>query len=225
MIGAPCQGREAVPRTSGGGGGRVGAAPCLGEGAGQVEPSVPLPRFLLNPGSFRAASKQPQRGGAWSTEAEPRSTPCPGRSTHRAWEVPAVPGSCESSGIGPADPEAVWDGVTTVMIKNIPSRCHQDEVLEAIAQFGFGSRYTFFYLPTKTGKMLNYGYAFVSLPTEQDVTEFRRSLDGFQFARRKSSKAVALAPAKIQGFHDNMEHFLGSRVLDGEHPPIFRLAL
>jgi len=111
------------------------------------------------------------------------------------------------------------------MIKNIPSRCHQEEVLEAIAQFGFASRYTFFYLPKKVGKMLNYGYAFIGLFTEQDVNDFRRSLEGFQFVRRKSLKAIALAPAKIQGFQDNVKHFVGSRTLDGEQPPIFRMVL
>jgi hypothetical protein len=137
--------------------------------------------------------------------------------------APSGPGLADLADCVPS--EAAWDGVTTVMIKNIPSRCHQEEVLEAIAQFGFASRYTFFYLPKKTGKVLNYGYAFIGLPTEQDVTDFRRSLDGFQFLRRKSLKAIALAPAKIQGFNDNVKHFVGSRALDGEQPPIFRMVL
>jgi len=191
---------------------------CPEGGGDQVQP-LPLPRFLLDQRSFQAVSKQPQVGD--------------GSSAHQVREMPAelaVP-TRASSGPGLADlpdcapPEAEWDGVTTVMIKNIPSRCHQDEVLEAIAQFGFAGRYTFFYQPKKTGKALNYGYAFIGLNTEQDVTDFRRAMEGFQFVRRKSLKAIAVAPAKIQGFHDNVKHFVGSRTLVGEQPPIFRMVL
>jgi len=219
---------EAGLRTTSGG--APGSMACPESDGGQVE-LLPLPRFLVNQRSFQAASKQPQVGDAlpYSPRAELRRASA-GTSAHQVREMPGA-STRASSGPGLADlsdcvpSEAVWDGVTTIMIKNIPSRCHQEEVLDAISQIGFASRYTFFYLPKKTGKMLNYGYAFIGLSTEQDVTDFRRSLDGFQFVRRKSLKAIALAPAKIQGFHDNVQHFVGSRALDCEQPPIFRMVL
>jgi len=200
MSGAPRWLPEAGLRATNGG--APGSMPCHEGGGDQVEP-LPLPRFLLDRRSFQVREMP----------AEPGASTC----------APSGPGLADLSDCDPS--EAAWDGVTTIMIKNIPSRCHQEEVLEAIAQFGFASRYTFFYLPKKTGKMLNYGYAFIGLFTEMDVTDFRRSLEGFQFVRRKSLKAIALAPAKIQGFQDNVKHFVGSRTLDGEQPPIFRMVL
>ncbi|CAK0803566.1 unnamed protein product [Prorocentrum cordatum] len=49
------------------------------------------------------------------------------------------------------------------IIKNLPSRCREEAVLDVISQLGFGSDVTAFRMPTRVGKgnrKLNRGFAF-----------------------------------------------------------------
>merc|ERR1712137_1486277 len=96
-------------------------------------------------------------------------------------------------------PSEFSDDVRTVMIKHIPCRCTRNEVLAAIETLGFAGTYDFFHLPTRRGHN-NFGYAFISFSKAATAIAFRSAMTGFIFQTRKSSKAVSVVPARIQGF-------------------------
>jgi hypothetical protein len=92
----------------------------------------------------------------------------------------------------------------TLMIKHLPCRCSEEEVLNAIAEVGYGDSHNFFYLPIRRGHTQNFGYAFVGFATKELSAGFEAAMTGYRFAGRTSTKACAIAPARIQGITSNM---------------------
>jgi phenylpropionate dioxygenase-like ring-hydroxylating dioxygenase large terminal subunit len=117
------------------------------------------------------------------------------------------------------------DECHTLMIKHLPCRCSQKEVLEGIASVGFGDRYEFFYLPIRRGHTQNFGYAFVGFKDQESCSAFSEAMTGYRFPGRSSGKACVLAPARIQGFKDNMEHFDKTRGLRRNNGPILSMSV
>lgn len=113
----------------------------------------------------------------------------------------------------------------TLMIKHLPCRCSQKEVLDGIASVGFGDRYEFFYLPIRRGHTQNFGYAFVGFKDAESCAAFTEAMTGYRFPGRSSSKACVLAPARIQGFQDNIHHFEKTRGLRRSNGPILSLSV
>lgn len=99
------------------------------------------------------------------------------------------------------------DDVHTLMIKNIPCRCTQQEVIDAIAEVGFADLYNFFYLPIRRGHEQNFGYGFIGFVDGEVTKQFIEAMTGYKFKNRNSNKACEIAPARIQGFSSNVEHF------------------
>eukprot|EP00440_Ansanella_granifera_P006535 gb/GFBE01007084.1/.p1 GENE.gb/GFBE01007084.1/~~gb/GFBE01007084.1/.p1 ORF type:complete len:192 (+),score=19.85 gb/GFBE01007084.1/:1-576(+) len=101
---------------------------------------------------------------------------------------------------GPAinqdDPED-WHNVREVMIRNIPSRCREDEVVRAVVEMGFAMQLIKFYLPLqRSGDVLfNRGYAFLGFDTPATAANFRDGMQSYCF-RRKSSKLVTVHPVR-----------------------------
>lgn len=92
------------------------------------------------------------------------------------------------------------DGMSTLMIKHIPCGCSRQDVIDAIVSVGYGDKYEFFYLPVRRGHSGNSGYAFVGFG-RSDLTEgFVAAMTGYRFPGRRSTKACAIAPARIQNF-------------------------
>lgn len=105
--------------------------------------------------------------------------------------------------------ESMFDGnFQTLMIKHIPCRCTRKEVLDAIADVGFAHLYNFFHLPVRRVNQRNFGYAFIGFPTPEITSKFALAMTGYRWSCRCSTKECEVAPARIQGFSDNMNHFL-----------------
>jgi len=100
--------------------------------------------------------------------------------------------------------------ITTVMLKNIPGRCTQSEVLSAIDAMGFDGAYDFFYLPILRAH--NVGYAFVGFKDADDAERFARVMTGFRFPNRKSPKVCEVVPAHFQGLQKNLSRFRKANV-------------
>lgn len=71
-----------------------------------------------------------------------------------------------SVGSGPGE-----DRRATLMIRNIPNKYLQKDLMEAIDAAGFVGQYDFFYLPIDFKNHCNVGYAFINLVS----TDVRRS--------------------------------------------------
>lgn len=131
-----------------------------------------------------------------------------------------VEGSLQDSS-SPLDPALWQEDVYTVMIKNIPCGCSQEEVLSAIAAGGFENAYDFFYLPTRRSKD-NFGYAFIGFPEAQSARSFAAKMNGFRFASRRSVKTMVVVPARVQGLENNLAHFRTTRIFHSKLAPIFK---
>lgn len=95
-------------------------------------------------------------------------------------------------------------GTLTMMIKNIPCACTHQDVLDVVNVLGFDGKFDFFHLPQRRSKTI--GYAFIRFP-DPDVTEaFVKTMTGYHFKFRNSSKVVSIVPAHIQGPSNCIDH-------------------
>jgi len=111
--------------------------------------------------------------------------------------------------------------ITTMMLKNIPCRKSQEEVMSHIDQKGFGTKYDFFYLPRDVKFRANLGYAFINFVTPEDAAAFERGLNGYQFTGSGSTKACAVVPAHVQGLMNNLAAFKRTEVMRSSRKPYF----
>jgi len=103
--------------------------------------------------------------------------------------------------------------ITTLMIRNIPNRCSQRELIGELERVGFSGCFDFVYVPLDLGTMSNVGYAFVNFTLPVHAARCIDLLPKHQFSRqRKSGKPVAVSPAHMQGLEANLRHYETSAV-------------
>eukprot|EP00929_Paragymnodinium_shiwhaense_P117545 TRINITY_DN882_c0_g1_i1.p1 TRINITY_DN882_c0_g1~~TRINITY_DN882_c0_g1_i1.p1 ORF type:complete len:260 (-),score=50.81 TRINITY_DN882_c0_g1_i1:431-1210(-) len=88
------------------------------------------------------------------------------------------------------------EGLTTVMIKGIPARCNQKQLLQAVEERGFQGQHTFFYMPTRRNACQNRGYAFMTMKDSETAYRFCQLMDGYTFSDRVSNKALTVTLAE-----------------------------
>eukprot|EP00929_Paragymnodinium_shiwhaense_P071361 TRINITY_DN36288_c0_g1_i1.p1 TRINITY_DN36288_c0_g1~~TRINITY_DN36288_c0_g1_i1.p1 ORF type:complete len:304 (+),score=44.21 TRINITY_DN36288_c0_g1_i1:68-913(+) len=122
-----------------------------------------------------------------------------------------------------ADESKEVENPTSLMVKNIPCRFAQEDVLEAINGLGFENDYDFFYMPMRPPftKPHSYGYAFINFVTSEKARLFERTLEEGQIVLRKSSKPLAVALAHLQGKDSLSSHFKGTCVAKAAWGPKF----
>jgi len=111
--------------------------------------------------------------------------------------------------------------ITTMMLKNIPCRKSQEEVMLHIDQKNFTNRYDFFYLPRDVKFRANLGYAFINFVTPEDASRFRAEMDGYRFSGSGSTKACIVVPAHVQGLMNNLAAFKRTEVMRSSRKPYF----
>lgn len=115
--------------------------------------------------------------------------------------------------------------ITTLMIRNIPNRYSQRDLIEEIDELGFGGTYDFLYLPMDKGTLSNVGYAFVNFV---DASWGERGMDAFKSYRfkryrKQSGKIATVSVAHIQGLENNLKHYQHTAVKDArekQHRPM-----
>lgn len=101
----------------------------------------------------------------------------------------------------------VINQVTTLMIRNIPNRYTQTELLAEIKDAGFDNKFDFFYLPMDHETHANFGYAFINFVDEREVEPFTKRFNGLKLNRFTSNKIIQIVPAQLQGFQANLQHY------------------
>jgi hypothetical protein len=104
---------------------------------------------------------------------------------------------------------------TTMMIRNIPNRYTQRELIEELESLGFAGSFDFFYAPIDFGTMGNVGYAFVNFVSPEWAASCRQHLDGFIFRRhqqRTRKKVATVSVAHLQGLTANIRHYENAAV-------------
>lgn len=102
---------------------------------------------------------------------------------------------------------AVGTLVTTLMIRNIPNRYTQADLLDELTLLGFGGTIDFLYMPLDRGSKANVGYAFVNFLAVKAAFECREALHGYKFTRHGKDKVAIVSAAHLQGFAANLDHY------------------
>jgi len=101
--------------------------------------------------------------------------------------------------------------IVTLMIRNIPCRVTQQQLLDVVDAMGFSGKYNFLYLPTggrsSTAGSSNLGYGFINFMDPSDAVHFTHSFKDYQFEGTSSTKVCTVRPAHIQGLQNNIHHF------------------
>jgi hypothetical protein len=110
------------------------------------------------------------------------------------------------------------DQWTTVMIRNIPCRYSQDELLLEVTEVGF--QFNFLYLPPARRSPGNLGYAFVNFVDPSHALAFIDAFTGHAFVcQPKSKKRAEVMFAKLQGFEENVAFYSNVKVTKSKYRP------
>lgn len=105
---------------------------------------------------------------------------------------------------------------TTMMIRNIPGRYSQQDLMADLQELGLNGVYDFLYIPIDKNTAANVGYAFVNFVDAVWAEMCRQSFENYHFLRRgqkRSSKKVAIVSvAHLQGLEKNLQHYENSAV-------------
>lgn len=103
---------------------------------------------------------------------------------------------------------------TTLMIRNIPNRYTQRELILELEAQGFAGTFDFLYAPLDKGTMSNVGYAFVNFIDNAWASKCMETFHGYRFKRHRkaSGKIAAVSIAHIQGLEANLAHYKNAAV-------------
>jgi len=103
---------------------------------------------------------------------------------------------------------------TTLMIRNIPGKYTQDDLMQDMSDKSFAHTYDFLYLPMDKGTGAGVGYAFVNFIDTAVAAKFTKSFDGYRFSRqqRSSKKLAKISVAHLQGLEKNLQHYKNAAV-------------
>merc|ERR1719267_285001 len=99
-----------------------------------------------------------------------------------------------------------------MMLKNIPCKRSEEEIMLHIDQLGYGGKYDFFHLPKNRQLSANLGYGFINFKAAEDAARFEIEMTGFRFSH-SSSKRCVVVPARVQGL-SNILAFLNDFVIN-----------
>jgi len=191
-----------------------------------------IPESNRRPGDMRGKWKQKdtkyhmpnnKQSSAGSTEAESMT------STHSDMAKAPRPSIVSSTGnrMAPKWPVREFLEATTLMIRHIPYRYTQRNLIEDIQAMGveLGVHMDFFYLPIDPKTASNLGYVFLNLVDEQALAKIW-SLCGSRLPRylKDTRKVLSVDVCSIQGYEKNWRHYEGSSTmnrLSHDRRPIF----
>jgi len=170
-------------------------------------PFYPPPAAYYPPPEPRSRSRSPQRRGRRRSEGPRRFRP------HHSAAVPRGTDLSAKFASGGGQP-------TTAMLRNIPNKYSQDQLLQEIDQQGFAGSYDFFYLPIDIRNTANVGYAFINFLEAKDFDRFCVEFKDYHFMRSGSKKIATVSAAVVQGLRQNVENLRKKRVAQGDHGPV-----
>uniref|UniRef100_A0A7S1WVJ7 RRM domain-containing protein n=1 Tax=Alexandrium catenella TaxID=2925 RepID=A0A7S1WVJ7_ALECA len=120
--------------------------------------------------------------------------------------------------VGGAQQQAAKQGLTTVMLRNLPNDYTRGMLQKLLEKRGFAGKYDFLYLPTDFSRKAGLGYAFVNMLSEDGAKAVRRSLEGFRQWSIPSTKVCCVGWSNpCQGLLANIERYRDSPVM---HPSV-----
>ena len=135
----------------------------------------------------------------------------------------------------PVDGNMVLGGCTTVMLKNIPLKCSQWDLLMIVNRVGFLGSFDYFYVPMVAKRKENRGYAFINASCHNiayalhnggncnisitciNFKTYGWALFFFKVFHQsrlhiRDDQRLCVCPASLQGFDANAVRFLSSQL-------------
>jgi hypothetical protein len=103
---------------------------------------------------------------------------------------------------------------TTLMIRNIPSRLSQQDLVMELQELGFAGTFDFLYIPIDKNTLSNVGYAFVNFVEPRWAKKCMETFQNYRFNRwrRGPSRVASVSIAHLQGLEKNLQHYENSAV-------------
>eukprot|EP00747_Dinoflagellata_sp_TGD_P207730 gnl/TRDRNA2_/TRDRNA2_81269_c0_seq1.p1 gnl/TRDRNA2_/TRDRNA2_81269_c0~~gnl/TRDRNA2_/TRDRNA2_81269_c0_seq1.p1 ORF type:complete len:413 (-),score=53.16 gnl/TRDRNA2_/TRDRNA2_81269_c0_seq1:408-1646(-) len=141
-------------------------------------------------------------------------------STHQQRQ--ALPYSLSATS-GPVGSTQDWSAVYTVMMRNVPFKWTQYDLLEELSRTGFLGSFDFLYLPIDPDTDSNRGYAFINFASSACAHRFKVSFEDRQLNPLDSRKLVSVVPALRQGYAANHAYYAQAKVSRGDYSrrPLF----
>jgi len=103
-------------------------------------------------------------------------------------------------------------GVTTLMIRNIPADVTQRHFLEELTRHGFGGSFDFFYLPCCFESKTSKGYGFINFISSEALGVFVNTWHTSRIFGHKSGEPVLnVSAAAVQGLSENVKKWSRGR--------------
>jgi len=155
-------------------------------------------------GSETETKQKTMPPGVWNQQASTMTTP----KESRHGNVPKTVNLAEEYAKA-----ASTSCTTTLMIRNVPNRYSQRDLITELKSLGFGGTFDFLYVPLDLGTMSNVGYAFVNFTHSSSAEKCMEALQNHRFKRhRQAGKVAAVSVAHIQGLEANLKHYEKSAV-------------
>lgn len=95
---------------------------------------------------------------------------------------------------------------TTVMIRHIPPKLTQRQLLKEVNDLGLAGRFDFLYIPMDSRRRSNRGIAFINFVTPAVATEYASAQHKQTLRHPSSQRPLEIMPADLQGFEANVAH-------------------
>jgi len=98
---------------------------------------------------------------------------------------------------------------TTMMIRNMPGRYSQKDLMMDLQDLGFAGTYDFLYIPIDKRTAANVGYSFVNFTDHRWAERCSTLFQGYRFSQQKrsSNKLGSVSVAFLQGLEANLRHY------------------
>jgi hypothetical protein len=163
---------------------------------------------------------------------------CPGEMPDCTTLQALPPGNSETNGIEKASGARVWTDhyrhnevpkvtdflvhrnpssdqpPTTIMLRNIPNRYTQRDLIEELEDLGFKDKFDFLYLPVDKGTLSSVGYAFINFVCPFSAERCTQVFNGYSFRPLNNSKTkvASTSVAHLQGLDANLAHYEKSAI-------------
>jgi len=100
------------------------------------------------------------------------------------------------------------------MIRNIPNRYSQQQIMKELESLGFADTFDFFYAPMDKQTKCTVGYAFVNFVNPDIAASCMQvmSQHRFQSHGRQREKQARVSVAHLQGLEANIKHYQNAAV-------------
>lgn len=100
------------------------------------------------------------------------------------------------------------EGATTIIVRNIPARCSQAQLLKFWPPQG---SYNLLFLPYNHRLKRTVGYAFVNFISHEAMLKFINKWQGMTLMPNAKAKRLNIAAADVQGFEDTLRSFMENK--------------